>query len=264
VALNLVWTRSQAIDLAERAGAEFEIDEDEIRLKVAGIEAILRDTVDVSVAHEIFVGRVWKFELPGSLLVLDVGSNIGLASLSFLSTHDAEVWAFDLVPSTARLARANLDLNPQLAARAKVFEYGLSDSDREFDLSVDPDHRVDNSIFTEKRGSGSVIEKVAVRDAGGVLREALDQLNGRKLVMKLDAEGAEYEILERLSNLGLLGKIDLLLLEWHVRPDRDPEEIRKLLRGAGYFWTEHESESFPVGFLSAYRPAPAAAQTTKR
>lgn len=57
-------------------------------------------------------------------------------------------------------------------------------------------------------------------DAASIVREARSQFGG-PLVLKLDCEGAEYGILERLIDDGSDRLVDFAWVEWHG-PDRQP------------------------------------------
>ena len=76
---------------------------------------------------------------------------------------------------------------------------------------------------------------------------------GKRIFVKLDAEGAEYEILEAWSRASCLSQVDVLMLEWHVVPNRTLEEIRGCLSSAGMNWFERVHPTEPVGFVTAWR-----------
>jgi hypothetical protein len=94
-----------------------------------------------------------------------------------------------------------------------------------------------------------------VKDVATVLRPIFEESGTRKRVVKLDAEGAEFEIVNRLYEAGLLAKIDLLLMEWHTRPDKTLEDLRRPLRQAGFAWTERDNQSSPIGLFAAFQTA---------
>lgn len=48
-------------------------------------------------------------------------------------------------------------------------------------------------------------------------------LAGRRVVLKIDAEGAEYELLEHLHATGRDWNVERLLVEWHSPPQGPPD-----------------------------------------
>ncbi|MBX3117845.1 MAG: FkbM family methyltransferase [Fimbriimonadaceae bacterium] len=245
---------AQALHL--QVGARFEINEESVLIRIDDLSILASSSDDIAVVAEVFAEQMYRFDMPGSRLILDIGANIGATGLFFAKSYACEVWAYELVPSTAERAKQNFALNPDLANQITLQAYGLSDRDQELEISVDPDHRPSNSLYQPIVGSAKEVERVTVRDATVVLGEALKVLGERKLVVKLDAEGAEYEILERLQYSGLLSRIDLLLLEWHERDGQNPDSIRSLLREAGFCWMERLHPDAPVGFIGAYKSHP--------
>lgn len=241
-----------AIELAGRAGAKFSFRDNEVGIDVDGVCGLALNEADLGIFSEIFLEGLYLFNMPGPFFVLDIGANIGMSALFFVRNYSADVRAFELVPSTAELARRNLAMNPTFAPRIAFEEFGLADKDGEFEISADPEFRPSNSLYQAPSTSG-VKEKVRVRDVASVFEETLASLGDRKLVVKLDAEGAEYEIIERLAEQKLLERIDLLFLEWHRREGKDREDLRNALRKAGFRWTEREHAEAPVGYITAFR-----------
>jgi FkbM family methyltransferase len=251
--MELLKTVRHAVDLHKRAGAKLSIQSDHIEIEVDGVKGVALGTVDVNVFHEVFVEKLYLFEIPGSFVFVDIGMNIGSASLFFAKRYGAEVHSFELVPSTIELAKRNLQLNPELAERITIYPFGLADKDQEIELLVSPLQRAGNSLYGEMKAEQGRKETVSVRDIAPIMSKIESEANGRRIVLKVDAEGAEYEILTRLVSQNLLGLVDVILLEWHEREDKDPEELRQLLRDQGFRWFEREHEEAPVGLINAFR-----------
>ncbi len=241
------------VDLHRRAEADFSILPDDVRINVGGIKMVALSEVDIGVVHEVFAELSYSFENSGEFLVLDVGANIGCASLYFASRYGAEVWAYELVPSTAAIATRNLEMNPELASRIKFYPFGLGAANAKLEIAVDPAYRPSNSLYDSPLSATQQTEPVEVRDVSVEMERALHEKGDRKLVAKIDAEGAEYEILERLSEGRLLGAFDLVLLEWHQKSGSDPDRLKELLRDAGFKWFERQHPTSPVGYINAYR-----------
>lgn len=252
-AVDLVTAHRCVSDLASRAGATFDIRADHTYIEVDGIMGIARNVADIQVFHEIFVERFYTFEFPGPFLVMDIGANLGLASLFFAKEYEADVVAYELVPTTATYAVGNVDLNPTLAPKIRTEAEGLSDKDEELEIEVDAAIRSSNSLYETNLTASKKKERVKVTDAGPAIQKAIELAAGRKFVLKLDAEGAEYEIFERMIALDLLKNVDVLFLEWHTRKGKDPAYFRKVLKEAGFISTERQHPEAPVGLINAFR-----------
>lgn len=206
---------------------------------------------DLAILHEVFVEGIYQFEAAGPLVILDIGANIGLASLFFADRYQCPVYAYELVPSTALIARANFDLNPQFSELA-LEAVGVGAEDREMELVFDRENSAGNSMFVS---SGSSREKVRIRSAEAVIREVVENHPDGRVVVKLDAEGAEYGIARLWESSGLLGNIGVLMIEWHESSEGTVDELRAILRKGGFEWFERNHAEAPVGMIYAYRRA---------
>jgi FkbM family methyltransferase len=236
--------------MRDKAGVRFTIEQDMLFAEIDGLRLRMFRSDDVETLREVFLEQLYRFDLPGEHLTLDIGSNIGLASLYFARYHGGPVYAFELVPSTAEQTRTNFALNPEWSRNIKFFDYGLADSDQEFEIKTDPDHSAGNSIY---RSRGSHVQKVRVRNAADVVKEALAEKEGRRVVVKLDAEGAEYAICRLWDKAGLLKEMDVLMMEWHRQDGESVDEIRDILRANGLRWFERQNWDSPHGMIYAIR-----------
>ncbi|MCC7230373.1 MAG: FkbM family methyltransferase [Fimbriimonadaceae bacterium] len=251
-ALYLLRNVQMAIRLHQRHRAKYAFDERRVQVSLGNLQVVAYSEVDFRVIYEIFGEATYGMGSTGPMLVLDIGANIGMASLYFAERFGAEVRAFELVPSTAAIAAENFGLNPTLASQILLNSCGVSATNGSFDLPVNPDYRPSNSLF-EPVPRAAISERVTVRDVAEVFTEAERDLASRTLVVKLDAEGAEYEIFERLIEVGKVGLPEIWHIEWHRRNGKDPDQIREALRTAGYHWFEREHGDAPVGYINAYR-----------
>ena len=58
------------------------------------------------------------------------------------------------------------------------------------------------------------------------LQNSDNEIIDEKIIVKIDCEGSEYEILERLNDTGLLPRYDVIIIEWHYKGDA---LLRKIL-----------------------------------
>jgi FkbM family methyltransferase len=146
-------------------------------------------------------------------VVLDIGANIGIAALYFASTFpDATVHAFEPEPGNCEVLKENARSLP----RIQVHEYALGAEDGELTL-FDSDDDANRGGF-----SGHALgvnpgrsQKVSLRHAGRALGELGIE---RADVIKIDTEGAEWEILTAIDR-ALLGSARLIMGELHGRRD---------------------------------------------
>jgi hypothetical protein len=71
-------------------------------------------------------------------------------------------------------------------------------------------------------------------------------------LLKLDAEGAEYGIIDRLSRTGGLDHISYAVVEWHLSPGK--QYITSRLESAGFKTTARVLEpDGSIGIINAWR-----------
>lgn len=180
------------------------------------------------ILNEIFYSNDYNFCTNEEAVVIDIGANIGLAAL-FFSTKDnvKKIYSYEPVPFTFDQAKFNLDLNKNAIVELNNFGLGKIDTEETFlfnkNVKGNTGSRTDLSasfIITE-------VEKVDViiKKASPVLEEIINQNEKLKIVLKMDCEGAEYDIFEDLDSSGILSKIDILMIEWHDRGSATLEEI---------------------------------------
>jgi FkbM family methyltransferase len=182
------------------------------------------------IVNEIFVEKDYNFLSNSSFVVFDIGMNIGISSLFFaLNKNIDKIYSFEPVSTTYNQALYNLELNSKYSKKIETFNIGLGGLSRiekvlynsqakgncGIRLGLSPSIDKDNSKEIE-------IEIIAVDE---ILPELLDKHLKQKIVFKIDCEGAEYEIIDKLSNNNLLKKIDILLIEWHDKGSNTIEEI---------------------------------------
>lgn len=87
-----------------------------------------------------------------------------------------------------------------------------------------------------------------IKKSSEILSSLFDKHQEEKFVLKLDIEGAEYDVLEDLHQSGLLSKVSVIMLEWHYKGYK---EITSILEQNGFVWF-HEMLGKDFGFLRAY------------
>jgi len=155
-------------------------------------------------------------------VVLDVGAHCGTFALfAKLTIHrDAVVHCFEPYPPHVELLTKNLAAFPGVT----VHGFGLGSADATADLLLDPKWGVGHSTIPALVPSPVGRVPVTIRDAAAVWDDlGLTEVD----VLKLDAEGAEADILDRLDPR--LERVRAVLVEYHTQADR--RRIDALLPG---------------------------------
>ena len=172
------------------------------------------------IIKEVFIEKDYNLLSNESFVVFDIGMNIGISSLFFaLSKKVTKIYSFEPVQLTYTQAVYNLGLNPNYSNKIETFNYGLGGSTRLEKVLYNPQAkgncgiRLDSSLVIDKDNANEI--EINIKNIGEVIPQLLAQHPDQKKVFKIDCEGAEYEIVEKLSELNLFVDVDVLLIEWH-------------------------------------------------
>jgi FkbM family methyltransferase len=228
-----------------------------LRATLDGITFHANDYDDVNFIDELFWKKAYNFRSGAETCVVDVGMNVGLASLLFAAKPEVrEVHSFEPFPETFDRGMANLALNPTLADRIFPRRLGLGDGDEDATFLVEDTHG-DSGMRSTRSVDGGTPVVLSIRDAGATLGPILVAAGerGLKRVVKIDCEGAEFAIFQSLSRAGLWGEIDVLIVEWHrVYAGRTQEELFRPLFDAGFIVIDL-TPPINNGFFYAFRAA---------
>jgi FkbM family methyltransferase len=157
---------------------------------------------------------------PGGV-ALDLGAFEGDWTARMVDRHRCTVYAFEPSPAIAAKTAARFEADPDVT----VFAYGVGANDRTARLARDGPG---SSLLRREGAFGSV--DVLVRDIVGVLDDlGLCHLD----VVKMNIEGAEYDVLERLIAADWFDRIGTLSVqfhEWAPGAYRRRKRIRAALR----------------------------------
>jgi FkbM family methyltransferase len=143
-------------------------------------------------------------DVPPGGVVLDVGAFEGAGAARYLQYADRpgiRVLCFEPLPDAAEAARRRFEDDP----RVEVFAYGLAGRERHEQLSV---AGKGSSTFTS---DGRSIE-ILLRDIDAVLEElGINEVT----FAKVNIEGGEYELIDRLGETGRLSGLRTLVVQFH-------------------------------------------------
>ena len=203
---------------------------------------------------EILVSETYNLSCKEDSVVIDIGMNRAIASLFFAAKETVKkIYAFEPFEPTLALAKKNLNLNPELNKKVRIFAYGLGKENTT--LEIPYSINLSDCMSTTRTVSVKKnvrTETVTVKDAAQTLAPIFEENKTNRIIIKCDCEGAEFEILERLNEENLVGKIDALLMEYHFEK---PDRLVKILTENGFaVHVKHGLKKEPVaGYLYAVK-----------
>lgn len=196
---------------------------------------------DMMVIPEIFCDGEYQFKINQDErgAVFDIGMNIGAATLYFAQMENiSRVFSFEPFAPTYRRAMENISRNPHLKPKITTYNIGLGKENKTLeipycqDISGDMSTIVDRLDYEERyHDKKHTIEKVEVRNASEILAPLFHSLSDERIILKIDTEGAEFDILESLYSTPLLDRVDFIMMEFHFQ---SPKTLEKILTDKGF------------------------------
>jgi FkbM family methyltransferase len=226
-----------AVLLVRRGSARFSLDkEDRVLVEIGGIRVIVESNQDIQILKEIFIAGVYNIAPLNPTVVIDIGINVGYTSLFFAGQPNVvAVHGFEPFEPTFRQLEENRALNPALRKRIHSYNVGLGAADSTLLLPYNYQKKGSMGVAPLKPGaaSGPGFQSLPITIASA---RRLEEFTGRldpshELLLKIDCEGADYDILPALHSAGLLERAGVVALEWH---GRGAEPLAGVLRQAGF------------------------------
>jgi FkbM family methyltransferase len=167
-----------------------------------GINVVLRGgTNEWAILHELFfaggyaAALNWLSARPEAKpCVLDLGGNIGLfALLAARNNPLAKIISFEPGPPNCQMLRMNLLANPDLARQIELREEAVAGTSGEAIWNFHPDDPSGSSLVGGKGDSSSNAIKVKLVS----FAECVAQAAGDVVLVKMDIEGAEWDVLAK-------------------------------------------------------------------
>jgi FkbM family methyltransferase len=194
-----------------------------------GLNLVCRSgTRDWDVIHELVFAqsyeRAFRYlsSLQGETIVIDLGGNIGLFSLlAARRARSATIHVFEPGPPNLRILEMNLLANPQTDKRIHVHREAVAGKSGVAKWFFDHKNPGGSSLF----GTGETGTDVSIRS----LSDIVNEFTGRIGLLKIDIEGAEYDMIEQ-TPAEIWQLIPAISLELHDDPNKRTSNDRFLDR----------------------------------
>jgi FkbM family methyltransferase len=202
--------------------------------------------------YEILVRDVYETITEEDLVVIDVGMNVGTAALFFASRDNVKrVYGFEPVPSSCAIAEVNFGLN-DIGSKIQHTCAALGKGEKKIQIPKAYSGSVGASVtgfvmdkIHQPADFDSTIE-VLVKDASTAINTIMLK-HREKILLKLDCEGAEYEIVEDLFEQGILKEISFIIIEWHYKGKQ--VLVDRLAQSGFNLFVPELTAAIPVGLV---------------
>jgi FkbM family methyltransferase len=163
--------------------------------------------------EEIFIQRQYAFRTTNSKpVIIDCGGNVGLSAVWFkLNYPGCDLTVYEPDPDLAHAIEKNLSQAGLLGYHVHSKAVWISNGVVKFRMTGDDKGRVATGGFTEV---GSV--------------DLSEQLPSTVDLLKMDIEGAEYQVLDRLCETGAIRRVQCLVCEFHVWREKTSALLKTL------------------------------------
>lgn len=197
----------------------------------------------------IFVKRSYAFKCGAkNPVIIDCGGNVGLSAIWFKQNYpDCDLTVYEADSAIAKILVSNLASAGYSHTRVLNEAVWVEDGEIGF---------VATGLDTGHIDSGGAA-KVRTVDLGKSLPQHVD-------LLKIDIEGAEFPVLERMIESGAIARVDHLVVEFHPSRDTFPRmlQIFEKLEHAGMRvsfesilgpWMGVDTEGSPFGVVDRNR-----------
>ena len=201
-------------------------------------------------AASVLCNDEYNFNTNKKYVMFDIGLNLGITSLQKAQENACvKIYGFEPFVPTFKLAQRNLELNPSLAQKIKIFNYGLGAEDKKLNINYNAalpgSMSTVKNIFEDKQD----VETVEIKQASKILKRLFAQ-HSEDIFLKIDCEGAEKEILPEIDKAGLLKKVKVIIMEWHYE---NPQWIIELLSKNNFVVFCNHTAINELGMIRAYK-----------
>ena len=204
-------------------------------IEMDGLRFRTRSAMDVWSLKETILDDYYErygFTIEEGWTVIDIGGGIGDFTIQAACRHPQNrVFAFEPTPSSFSLLQENLKLNQ--VANARIFPAAVWSSNSDVVIDTGAGEPVQFTSEELRRDSGPIPGKVVV--PGLSLASVFEETGIQTCnLMKLDCEGAEYEILFNAPE-DLLNRIERIVMEYHDNAvEYTHEDMARFLTEKGY------------------------------
>ena len=224
-------------------------------IDIDGLSFNVSSLSNMAVLYEIYIQKIYNVNFNyDNLVVVDIGMNVGVASLYFANNNKVKViYGYEPFPDTYNEALMNAAINRKLTDKLIFINKGVSDKTEQKNIDLYDSGLLSASTVISDNNFGKMLGKKITVD----IISATDLMNDisikhplNKIILKVDCEGEEYSIFESLNNTNYFENIVCIIVEWH---DKGPDIIAKILIDKGFQFFQVDDANFNAGLIYAFK-----------
>lgn len=179
----------------------------------------------IGLYREIWLKQVYKFTpATDKPLIVDCGAHIGMAVLYFKKFYPgSEVRAFEPNPESFELLKKNV----KDSKGVELYNYALSDREKRIDIYSAGERASINASIHQLPDQGRSFKAQAKRLSLFMEQQTVE-------LLKIDIEGAEWEVVKELSETECLGQVLNVIVEYHEQPKKNFAQFVKYFENYGF------------------------------
>jgi FkbM family methyltransferase len=224
---------------------QFMIDNFDLIYSIDNIRLHVTTSEELYIIHEVFFEGCYTISVKEKFNVIDIGMNVGYTSLFFASNPRVmKIYGYEPFKPTFMDAQKNILLNPQLSSKIVPFNFGLGNEFEKRILHFSSDLKGKNSIYNIGKGN----EEIELRKATEIIGDVISRNPTESYFIKMDCEGAEFEIFENLQQGSIPDQIFGFIIEWH---QKSPQPIIDILISNNFKVQMRGNDS--IGIITGFR-----------
>ncbi len=230
-------------------------ENNQLFFKVQGIIIEVETHEDFFILNEVFYEGDYNIAFPKEYVLIDIGMNVGITSLFFANKPEViKVIAYEPVKDTFDQALNNFNLNKSFSGKITPNLYGLSDQNNTINLDYTYQWKGSVGInkLSDSKIKSSKLKTISVQliDVSCEIQKIKVDFPTIPIIVKIDCEGSEYSIIDRLAEKKLIKEISIFMIEWH---SKGPNRLRSTLNQHGYLCFSRTPYSKSIGMLYAIK-----------
>jgi len=211
-------------------------------------------SIFISLFEDMFLNNEYYVRLSKDPSIIDLGSEVGLSVTYFKSVYPgARIMAFEPDPASYKLLKKNITNNDMKRVTAHNIALANKVGSMPFYIDSSVDGSLTMSLYAKRQQKKIVVK---VNRLSHYIKQRID-------LLKMDIEGAEFDVLSDLSHSKKLSLIKTIIVEYHHHIDVKKNNLSRLLvllekNGFGYqlnakYFPPFKKETYQDFLIFAYR-----------